>query len=404
MPVAQPGPSLGEDPEVDLCPRPVTDHQQHAPRVAQRGLQPLPDLGRREPRGSRAAGGSRGPCAGAGAAGPARTRRAATPPPGPRRVPGPGPAGSAPLPGPGPPPPARPPRAPRRSRTRLRPPRRRPRAPGPAGRTPPTVTTDPRGSPPRGISSRSTGSTGSIPVLASLAALLTPRLLKLLVAASGLAPLVASGNPGTGDLVLPSSPPGAPRAATVGQPQRPRTAEAAAVISAWFPQACSPSGQLSNIDSLTSSPDRDHADRAPGAAPASGTWPRRPAQGRPSRNLRSECHLACPLSWPVGVTPVRDRQDCDDPGGVIDGVKEHGNHRAGLTGRPRRARLTACPAGAGLRPLGRSGAQTARSRRTTATCQAVAAPQGEGDLYGPIRRYRSVQIRCPAGRDCDFLL
>ena len=44
-PVAQPGPSLGEDPEADLCPRPVTDHQQHASCAPQRGLQPLPDLG-----------------------------------------------------------------------------------------------------------------------------------------------------------------------------------------------------------------------------------------------------------------------------------------------------------------------------------------------------------------------
>ena len=41
-----------------------------------------------------------------------------------------------------------------------------------------------------------------------LAALLTPRLLKLLAAASGLAALVASGNPGTGALALPSSPRG----------------------------------------------------------------------------------------------------------------------------------------------------------------------------------------------------
>ena len=47
VPVAQPGPPLGEDPETDLRPRPVTDDQQHAPPPPQRGLQALPDLGRR---------------------------------------------------------------------------------------------------------------------------------------------------------------------------------------------------------------------------------------------------------------------------------------------------------------------------------------------------------------------
>jgi hypothetical protein len=27
------------------------------------------------------------------------------------------------------------------------------------------------------------------------------------------------------------------------------------------------------------------------------------------------------LPWPVGIAPVRDRQDCDDPRLVIDGVE-----------------------------------------------------------------------------------
>jgi hypothetical protein len=54
---------------------------------------------------------------------------------------------------------------------------------------------------------------------------------------------------------------------------------------------------------------------------ASGTWPRCPAAGRPSRNLRSECQQACLLSRAVGVAPVRDRQDCDDPRPVIDGIQ-----------------------------------------------------------------------------------
>jgi len=53
-------------------------------------------------------------------------------------------------------------------------------------------------------------------------------------------------------------------------------------------------------------PDRNTQDRRP-ESPRLGGF----AHSSPGRVL----------SWPVGVAPVRDRQDCDDPRPVIDGIK-----------------------------------------------------------------------------------